>query len=182
MTNTKKILENGLMDLCLQKPFLSISVIELTTTCHLSRATFYLHYASISDVLFSIESKILRDLEDMNATEYNSLEELCLDIINYCDRERKAIKVVLSVHGSHFEKKVERIVSPIILNSIKSDDTDPIFNEFIVTFLIHGSFGIILKWIESGKKYDKKKLIKDFIYYFKNPTTDDQFLLKKRVF
>ena len=73
-------------------------------------------------------------------------------------------------------------MSPVILNSIRSDDTDPIFNEFIVTFLIHGSFGIILKWIESGKKYDKKKLIKDFIYYFKNPTTDDEFLLKKHAF
>ena len=56
---TRQALYHGLIQLLEEKPVAEISVKELCQVCDLNRSTFYLHYASVQELLEAMEQEIL---------------------------------------------------------------------------------------------------------------------------
>ena len=62
---TRQALYHGLIQLLEEKPVAEISVKELCQVCDLNRSTFYLHYASVQELLEAMEQEILEGLNEV---------------------------------------------------------------------------------------------------------------------
>ena len=62
---TRQALYHGLIQLLEDKPVAEISVKELCQVCDLNRSTFYLHYASVQELLEAMEQEILEGLNEV---------------------------------------------------------------------------------------------------------------------
>lgn len=62
---TRKLLQEGLLELMKQKPLQSISMRELCRAVDVCRTTPYLHYRDVLDILEQIEAARLAELENL---------------------------------------------------------------------------------------------------------------------
>ena len=62
---TAMALQQGLVELLLEKPLREITISEVTDAADVSRTTFYLHYKNINELFVSMEDAIYRQFEQI---------------------------------------------------------------------------------------------------------------------
>ena len=86
---TKLMLQEALIDLLQEKALENISVRELVNKADINRSTFYSHYDTIYDLLYSITEKYMKKIIFPNKVHDSSLTEH-IELLRFMKSNRKA--------------------------------------------------------------------------------------------
>lgn len=161
---TKKLLLQGLTQLMSQKKINKITVKELTELVDVNRATFYLYYKDIFDMVDQIENDIfehfseaLKKFTDNGLTKDNSLS-FFIFIFEYVKEYADMCKILLGPEGDYaFVEKLKSIIKSTLPPPLNSESTK-IQSQYFMPFIISGCTGTIQQWLESGMTPDPESM------------------------
>lgn len=156
---TKERLYKVFIELLSTKPIKDITVKELSEKADINRATFYLHYRDVFDLMEQIQHEIADEFalvcdnlkQDFTDEGFKKAFKSLLDFIN----ENKDLCIGLFLNSSD-KKFFEKLVTILI---------DKCFNESLYTrygfaFATAGCVGIIIEWIKNDMR-DSTDLVVD---------------------
>ncbi len=157
---TKKQLRQGLTKLLEEKSVKDITVRELSDLVDINRATFYLHYKDIFDMVDKIETEMFENFHDLldrhPAKSLNGKPlPMIIDVFRFVNDNSDMCKVLLSKNGDiSFVNRLKELVKERCLN-----DWMEIFNtsksqnfEYYYSFIVSGCIGLLQNWLENGQK------------------------------
>lgn len=164
---TKKSLKSALTSLMKEKKYNDISITELCEKANVNRGTFYLHYSSIEAFLNEIEDDFMEKISKI-IKKYYPMDELTFyllanDLVDEIKKEKEFMMVNVSKNGNHnFVRRITRYTKELSLklNNFTIDEDDDEYMPFYITFVIEGSIGILVEWIEKGCTDDIFKILK----------------------
>lgn len=96
---TKKLLQETLATLLIEKNIHNITIKELTTKADVHRSTFYAHYEDIYDLYNEIENNVISDLSWLIETNFSlDLNVYYQILFDYVYQNKKFCKMLFSNH------------------------------------------------------------------------------------
>ena len=160
---TRQALYHGLIQLLEDKPVAEISVKELCQVCDLNRSTFYLHYASVQELLEAMEQEILEGLNEV-------LDKFDAAFMQSPDPVSEFCQVILSRRSDpDFIDQVKAVVRSRCLNQWAQllDRGQDARAEYFLSFVLSGSLGVVEQWMEDGMRQSPAQLahlVNSFIF------------------
>lgn len=151
---SKQLLKNALMELMVEKGAVEkISVRELCLKAQLNRSTFYAHYNEPGEILAEIENDLLLSTEDhlkkIGNENAGGAKKYILSFLKYIKENRDYCKVLLiDSFDTAFRTRFLQNALLQFINSLNLEFTKE-SEQFIYSYLINGSAGIIIQWIRS---------------------------------
>ncbi len=163
---TALALQQGLVELLLEKPLGEITISELTEKADVSRTTFYLHYRNIGDLFQQMENNIylqFAQLIHLSMTDDHSLLHVEPDengaptmpvlheVFNFIKSNPELSVVLLNNPDSTFFKKIWSTGHDVLIDRMASIEPEMDVNqiEYYYLFVINGVRGLIEHWIAS---------------------------------
>lgn len=151
---TKNAIAQALVDLCQEKPFRKITVLDVTKKVGLNRQTFYYHFSDKYD--------LLRWVYLEGSLKYLLLEEL--DLTNWEEQALlmlKGIKKNSSFYATTVEADADilmseftEIVLKVFIQLFEGIDKENLLSQkdkqFYARFFAYGCSGILIHWIQEG--------------------------------
>lgn len=156
---TRKLLQDALIQLLRQKPLAKIQIKEIVDVADVSRPTFYHHFETKEELLFShvddvfekIRETVFGNIEDGDTVD---LQQLLITSFEQWMLHSEALQWVLQVENkdlliaalrTHIEmlrQEYERFVPPETL--------PPQFDEYAANFISGGLYMLIKSWLDNG--------------------------------
>jgi AcrR family transcriptional regulator len=169
---SRKVLQDSLLALMKEKPFLQISIKEICEFAGLSRPTFYAYYKDQDDLLQAIEKQTLIEAGaiiqkyKMTAGKTDSQEAIDFfqEILQFIANNSNSIQILLSENGDKdFQKKffhegIERM--SLFRESVSAESRDKEGEKYDFAFVIGGAFTLIREWLRNGMDIPVPKLAK----------------------
>lgn len=96
---TKKLLQETLATMIIEKNIHNITIKELTTKADVHRSTFYAHYEDIYDLYNEIENNVISDLSWLIETNFSlDLNVYYQILFDYVHQNKKFCKMLFSNH------------------------------------------------------------------------------------
>lgn len=157
---SKLMFKNALMDLLKEKGDIhKVSVRELCECADLNRSTFYAHYNEPQDLLKELEDEIIESTEEhlRKIGEENEIgaQKYILSFLQYIRENDKVFRTLL-INAADPQFK-SRFMQHSIIKFIENleitfkDSTE----QYIFSYILHGSTGIILQWLRSNYATDE---------------------------
>ena len=142
-------IENGLLELMLERRFEDISVTELCTHLSLSRRSFYRYFSDLEDVLDSLMNHTMQDMAIIHAAP------TIADLKVYCQfwLQRKDLLSALSrsdMHSKLVRYTMQYAGADTILQNLSPEDLDANLGPEINLFVISGLSSLLLSWHREG--------------------------------
>lgn len=160
---SKMLLKNALMDLLREKGNIGkISVRELCDAAELNRSTFYAHYNEPKDLLAELENELLQStkvhLEKIGAENDSGAHKYLLSFLKYIKQNDKTFRTLL-VDTTDPEFR-SRFMQQSIIQFIQNlEMTLPEeIEQYVYSYILNGSTGIIVQWIRSDYKADENTI------------------------
>lgn len=158
-SQTREKLCNAFIELYSDKPIERISVKEITDSAGYNRATFYIYYKDIYDILESIEKRLLKMAEEnINILAEKSFKKnapAALDFLNmitgFYHSNEKAFSTLM-IRDIAFVEAVKGIAKNVILkrqNSLSQEKYNEI--EYMIEYQLSAVIGMLNMWISKGK-------------------------------
>lgn len=152
---TKRMLLNALTTLLAKKKINHISVTELAELADINRATFYLYYKDIFDMVDQLENETInvftQSLSQFHnvSMDYNDTLNFYTYIFIFIKENSDLIKILLGPNNDQLiqQKLYNAIWEFYTLDQLNCFDVK---QKYTIPFLISGCIGIIKKWIEDG--------------------------------
>lgn len=169
--------KNAIMDLLGEKKSVEkISVRELCERAELNRSTFYAHYNEPKDLLNEIENEILEataeHLKKIAEGNDAGAHTYILSFLKYIRENDKQFRTLLvDTVDSEFKTKFMQIsVLQMIenMNIFVPEDIE----QYMYSYILNGSSGVIIQWIRSGYSIDENKLVNLLFTLNKNSLTN----------
>ena len=151
---TKMVLRDSLIKLLHDKPISRITVKELCEYADINRATFYAHYADQFDFLKQIETELITDinsyLDNFNIeTGETDLLPMIFRILEYIEKNKELCRVLLGENGDmDFRTNIFHLLRDrVVFEWQKNRQVDDNTAEYIYTYVVTGSIGVISKWL-----------------------------------
>lgn len=131
---TKSRIKKCLLDLLCKKDLSKINITELVKLAGIYRATFYLHYRSLDNVILDIEKDVhikysnIRSL--MQSVDiYNNIEKLINVVTEYINEDKQFLKIIINTERfNRVTLKLKDLLQKVILENFESynhlNDTD----------------------------------------------------------
>ena len=156
---TKMVLKESLIELLEQKPISRITIKEICEKADINRGTFYAHYSDQYDLLHKIEQELLDDITkylasyDFQGSKPGSIQVIT-QVFEYVLQNGKLCQVLLGENGDiEFQEKIMRIVQRQCIEEWTGNQSvDADTAEYLYLFVIHGSIGLVRKWLHNGMK------------------------------
>ncbi len=156
---TKMVLKESFINLLEKKDLSQISIKEICEDADINRATFYAHYSDQYDLLKKIEEELLENVKvyiaefDMTKDEMDSVF-LAEKIFEYLKENARVCKLLLSKHGDfEFQKEIMVLVYDKIISELTGNHKLTMEDaEYVYSFTITGSVGIVQKWLDDDMK------------------------------
>ena len=155
-------IRSALFELVKEKPYAQISVTELTERAGLNRKTFYMHYASLDDVLSEVEedfaAALSRVLADSSFYDTRKISSDMVYGVEAAVRENYEVLDCLSRARSFdvIRDRVERGVRDVIWRKLAQySSLDDAGRPYISQYLAAGLVSMIVLWI---RRVDGKPL------------------------
>ncbi|MBM6675666.1 TetR/AcrR family transcriptional regulator [Olsenella uli] len=150
---TRANLRQAFWGLYAERPVERISVREITDRAGYNRATFYLYYHDVYELLEEIEGTVLGNIERLvqerllkgDTLEFSQHMGL---ILRLAQRSRDYTRVLLGPHGDPaFSDRLKRIISPLVDRFfLPGDETDARTRAIVREFYLSGILAIIRIW------------------------------------
>lgn len=171
---SKRMFKQAALSLLIEEPSSQLTVQKLADRAELNRATFYLHYEDIKDLLQQITNEIFDELSIkieplVQSQVIDNREQLTL-FLDYIYENRRYLFVLFE------QKNFEDQLFSLIKNLIKTrrdrkgaDLPDDIVSLEVLTSSI---VGIILWWIKDGMQFSSEFLATQItLIYRRSPIT-----------
>lgn len=156
---TRSVLKSALIKLMREKPVNKISVRELTEVCDINRATFYLHYKDVFDMLEQLEQEFFVDIENIidahNPTDDVSFIKMLTDVFVYIgsDENKDFAQIIVGkyANSAFIVRFADLFKQKYYFNW---DDVPAQAKEksaLVYSFVMSGAIGLIRSWIETPK-------------------------------
>ena len=117
---TRANLRQAFWELYAEKPVEKISVREITDRAGYNRATFYLYYHDVYELLAEIEDQVLGNIERLVNERLLKGDRLDFSqhiglILRLAQRSRDYTRVLLGPHGDPaFTQRLKQVISPLV--------------------------------------------------------------------
>lgn len=157
---TKMLFRTALVELMQEKSFSKITVKEICDRADLNRTTFYKHYNDQEDILDEIESDLIeRSIAYMkNVSREEGTVAMIEAYLHYVKENAVLFRVMFSGLGN--DNRIFSYTSNVLqhLQSNLPDYGTPVQEHYILSFIMNGSFRIILTWIDSDFDIPEREL------------------------
>lgn len=164
-TRLSKILfKNALMDLLKEKGSINkVSVRELCDRAELNRSTFYAHYQEPKDLLMEIETELLdateEHLKKIGAENEIGAHKYILSFLQYIRQNDKPFRALLidSTDPEFRSRFMQQTIIQFVenLRIVLSKELE----QYIFSYILNGSTGIIIQWIRSDYAADENEIV-----------------------
>ena len=164
---TKRMLQDGLLQLLQTKPLDDITVTELCRVSGINRATFYNHFTSPLDLLNSIEEKTVEDLTRIIRNP-RTPNEVLTHVEEVCEYFFENAKTVLTLHDCHADTQITKALYLINqdfqlyrLNERFTRSAPGAQQEvlhLISTFFYTGCYHMLLEWLRNRTPVTPKEI------------------------
>lgn len=151
---TKRMLKEGLLRLMENKCLQKISVSELCQEAGINRATFYNHYTAPADILREIGDELADEINELlreKKRHHNvSIQERVEFACEYLLQNKRTAKLLFQNNTPESEFAVKLIRGQDdwqLLNEKLNSVYGKKGTELLFTFLIHGAYCMITKWL-----------------------------------
>lgn len=164
---TKKQLRESLVTLAGEKQLNRIAVTELSRHAGINKATFYLHYSNIYDLVHEIEDEMIdefvRKLGKVDSFFRNF--PLFLDVMKETYYENRPFMFILYINNMTLELQ-DRIIS-VLIEKIKEENPHIDFNEDLRPILMLCLRGVLdIRLYDEFRDYERlKKNLTQFIEF-----------------
>lgn len=161
---SKMLFKNALMDLLKEKGSVAkISVRELCDRAELNRSTFYAHYQEPNDLLIEIETELLdateEHLEKIGAENDIGAHKYILSFLQYIRQNDKPFRTLLidstdpEFRSRFMQQSIIQFVDNLRIVLPKE------LEQYIFSYILNGSTGIIIQWIRSDYAADENDIV-----------------------
>ena len=161
---SKMLLKNALMDLLKENGSVEkISVRELCSVAELNRSTFYAHYNEPKDLLNEIENELLdsteQHLERIGQEDDMGEHRYILSFLKYIKSNDKQFRTLLidSADPEFRSKFMQQSIIQFIVNL--QIELPHELEQYIFSYILNGSTGIIIQWIRSDYSADENMIV-----------------------
>jgi len=152
---TKRMFKEAVVDILIENPDISkLTVQKVAKRAELNRATFYLHFLDIHDLLKQLVYDIFNDLSlEMSPIlqiDYANNREKFITLLDYFYKHRKLLSVLFEHSG--FKKKLHMILRDSIVLQNEGKGTDLLSKDILASSLL----GIIMWWLKDGVHFSSE--------------------------
>ncbi|WP_151733425.1 TetR/AcrR family transcriptional regulator ['Paenibacillus yunnanensis' Narsing Rao et al. 2020] len=153
---SKKMLKQAVFSLLADNPEISqLTVQKIAKRAELNRATFYLHYEDINDLLRQLVHEIFADLseniEPLLQLQSSNEQEQLVTLLNYFYEHRKVFAVLVEYPG--FKKHLSNLLKDTIERRREAKYGNSARKAAAVDIVAASLLGIITWWIKEGSQY-----------------------------
>ncbi|MBP2241773.1 AcrR family transcriptional regulator [Cytobacillus eiseniae] len=155
---SKRLLKEAVKSLLMESQSLQeLTVQKVTAKAELNRATFYLHYLDMRDLLRHVVYDLIDDLTEklspLLQEERVNLDEQLLTFLDYFYQHRRYLSVLFEERA--FQMKLHHFIVDFIqarrdLRKVASEDA--VSKDIIASSIL----GILMWWIRDGKHYSSE--------------------------
>lgn len=161
---SKLLFKNALMDLLKEKGSVAkISVRELCDRAELNRSTFYAHYNEPKDLLYEIETELLdateEHLKKIGEENDAGAHKYILSFLQYIRQNDKQFRTLLidtadpDFRSRFMQQSIIQFVNNLRIELPKE------LEQFIFSYILNGSTGIIIQWIRSDYAVNENEIV-----------------------
>lgn len=165
---SRKLLKESLLELMKRKTFADISVRDVTDAADMNRGTFYLHYSGTTELLQSVETDLLEELQALvdahmqETVNVGSVAPVFEPVLDFAVENRETCMVLFSSsEASGFFQSIQQLVhkngAPLVRTWFHS--ADPRLTDYLLNFLAWGFIGLLSEWFENGMALPKVELL-----------------------
>ena len=150
---TKQLLSDALIQMLQEIPLHAVSIRDLCERAGINRTTFYNHYGSQYDLLEEITQRFINDIAEQlacaDADNRDSVQERVATVLSYLEHHLILSRLLLNNNVDH--QFAEKLISvpkiTDLLHAALKDCPDTEQQKSIISFAIHGSYHLLLEWI-----------------------------------
>lgn len=155
---TKTLMRDALLELMDEKPFGEITAKDITQRADLNRATFYLHYNTVFDLLDELENEVVEGFAAMlsqlevtvdEAWEYPLIGHICHYV---AENPRLCRCLLLNPRSDRLAGKLTEIMKEkgAEVRRQLGKEINPHAAEYIHQFIACGAIGMVKQWLLEG--------------------------------
>lgn len=163
---SRKLLKESLLEQMRQKSFSEISVRDITDGADMNRCTFYLHYTGTAQLLESLETDLMAELQALldahlgetlvKGTVYPVLEP----VLDFAVEHRETCETLLAKSDS-FMKALQQLIrrngAPLVESWFHP--REEALTDYLLSFLTWGFIGLLREWFTQGMTLPREELI-----------------------
>ncbi len=165
--STRRSLQKAMVELLKEKPIERITVRELADMADINRATFYLHYKDVYDLLEQMEQAAISEMQefltsdaikDFSSNGYPMVEQ----IFSYLYEHQERFSVLFGPNGrKEIRKQVIDINTEFLLSIMDKEQSFPCSMELEMgaRFLFAGAFEVLERQMLRGESFNNEELI-----------------------
>lgn len=167
---TKKMLKEAVFSLLADHVEISqLTVQKITSRAGLNRATFYLHYEDINDLLRQLLHEIFDDLSKkveplLNMGGSNEPEHIAT-LLSYFQEHRKVFTVI--VEHKSFASHLSNLLKNTIEKRRMAGKPDPTKQLVSIDVMTSSLMGIMMWWIKDGSEYSAEYIATQMTLLYK---------------
>lgn len=165
---SRKLLKESLLELMKRKTFADISVRDVTDAADMNRGTFYLHYSGTTELLQSVESDLLSELQALvdahmqETVAEGSVAPVFEPVLDFLAEHRETCTVLFdSSEASGFFQSLQQLVhengAPLVRAWFHPED--PQLTDYLLNFLAWGFIGLLSEWFQKDMALPKAELL-----------------------
>lgn len=165
---SRKLLKESLLELMKRKTFADISVRDVTDAADMNRGTFYLHYSGTTELLRSVETDLLSELQSLidahmqETVAVGSVAPVFEPVLDFAIENRETCAVLCaSSEASGFFQAIQQLVhkngAPLVRTWFQP--ADPRKTDYLLNFLAWGFIGLLAEWFEKDMALPKAELL-----------------------
>lgn len=169
---TVSIFESAVLKKMAEGSMKKISVSSLCKEANVTRATFYNHYESVSDVFTNMERKFYDDFHALiHEKSFDQLDEKTFLSFAHLILEKRDLASYISKHldGDVLIKKILRLTQSEVKRNIAKlypNLSHDIIGTFF-SFISHGIMGIVFSWVDGGFSATADRIGESIYHYMK---------------
>ncbi|WP_245640069.1 TetR/AcrR family transcriptional regulator [Paenibacillus dakarensis] len=167
---SKRMLKEAVLDLLIENPEISkLTVQKIASRAELNRATFYLHFIDIQDLLRQVVYDIFDDLSLemsplLQINDLNNQEQL-IAFLDCFYRHRKILAVLIEHPG--FKKKMHMFLKDSIAIQREREGTNTSEHILSGDILASSILGVIMWWIKDGIHFSSEYIANQMVLLYR---------------
>lgn len=177
---TREAIWQALLTLAYQKPLDNITVMDITRTADINRATFYAHYQDKQDLLDSCMDEVLAELEEVMERPQNCqpqqpfdlelLADVFREMFEHIWRHAHFYKVMLGKENT-FTERFQQLLKNFInkgLQLMQGEQPERLVQQDVyMSYNIYAHLGVIYNWLEQNLHYSPCFMAEQFMLLYK---------------